>query len=274
MMELPETINLGKQINDNLKGKIISNVFVTENPSKMLFLNGTPEDYKNLLTGRKIISAQGAGMFVDIVMDGDMTLTLCDGIVMRYGDSSSRLPDKYQVLLTFEDNTFLSFNIAMYGGIQPFKGAFDNPYHEKSFNTISPLEEDFNEEYFENLINKEIKNISVKALLATEQRIPGIGNGCLQDILFNARINPKRKIKTLDEKDRKDLFNAVKSTLKEMTEAGGRDVQTDIFGNKGGYKTILSSKTAKSPCPRCSDTIVKENYMGGSVYYCPACQPL
>ncbi|MDU1906156.1 MAG: endonuclease VIII [Dysgonomonas sp.] len=274
MLELPETINLGKQINDNLKGKTISNVFITENPSKMLFLNGTLDDYKNLLTGRKIISGKGAGMFVDIIMDGDMTLTLCDGIIMKYGDSSSKLPDKYQVMLTFEDNTFLSFNIAMYGGIQPFRGTSDNPYHEKSFNTVSPLEDEFDEEYFESLISKETKNISVKALLATEQRIPGIGNGSLQDILFNSKINPKRKIKTLSESDKKALFNAIKSTLKAMTEAGGRDAQTDIFGNKGGYKTILSSKTAKSPCPRCGDTIVKENYMGGAIYYCPTCQPL
>jgi Formamidopyrimidine-DNA glycosylase len=274
MIELPEAINLGKQINDNLKGKIVSNVFVTDNPSKMLFLNGSLDDYRNILTGRKIITGRGAGMFVDIVLDGDITLTVCDGIIMKYGDSMSALPDKYQVLLTFKDNTFLSFNIAMYGGIQPFKGTFDNPYHEKSFNTISPLEDDFNEEYFENLISRETKNISVKALVATEQRIPGIGNGCLQDILFNAGINPKRKIKTLSDKNKIALFKAIKATLKEMTEAGGRDAQTDIFGNKGGYKTLLSSKTAKSPCPRCGDTIVKENYMGGSVYYCPTCQPL
>lgn|GEM_PF-2077218 len=30
-----------------------------------------------------------------------------------------------------------------------------------------------------------------KAFLATEQRIPGLGNGVLQDILWTARIHPK-----------------------------------------------------------------------------------
>lgn len=273
-MELPETINLGKQISDTLTGKAISNVFFTDNPSKMLFLSGTPEDYKDILIHRKILSAKGAGIFVDILLDEDTTISLSDGIIMKYGDSSTPLPGKYQMLLTFNDDTFLSFNIAMYGGIQVFKGTFDNPYHEKSFSAISPLKEEFNETYFENLINKETKNISVKALLATEQRIPGIGNGCLQDILFNAKINPKRKINSLEDNQKKNLLHAVKTTLTAMTEQGGRDAQTDIYGNKGGYKTILTSKTAKSPCPQCGDSIVKENYMGGSVYYCPTCQPL
>jgi formamidopyrimidine-DNA glycosylase len=45
-----------------------------------------------------------------------------------------------------------------------------------------------------------------------------------------------------------------------------------MFGNKGGYKTVLSKNTYKQPCPKCGSEIIKENYMGGSIYYCPACQ--
>ena len=54
----------------------------------------------------------------------------------------------------------------------------------------------------------------------------------------------------------------------------GRDTQTDLYGNAGGYKTILSAKTWKNPCLRCGSTIIKEAYMGGSVYYCPTCQQI
>jgi len=59
-----------------------------------------------------------------------------------------------------------------------------------------------------------------------------------------------------------------------MTSGRGRDTQTDLYGNEGGYKTILSSKTWKNPCPRCGSVIVKEAYLGGSVYYCPECQKI
>jgi hypothetical protein len=37
-------------------------------------------------------------------------------------------------------------------------------------------------------LGQEVKKLSLKALLATEQRIPGLGNGVLQDILFKARM--------------------------------------------------------------------------------------
>jgi formamidopyrimidine-DNA glycosylase len=61
----------------------------------------------------------------------------------------------------------------------------------------------------------------VKAVLATQQRIPGLGNGVLQDILYNAKRHPKRKLNTLDQEKRKNLFASIKSTLKEMIKQGG-----------------------------------------------------
>ncbi|TLN02797.1 endonuclease VIII, partial [bacterium] len=113
---------------------------------------------------------------------------------------------------------------------------------------------------------------SLKAFLATEQRIPGLGNGVLQDILFNARLHPKKKLGTTDARQRETLFDTVVTTLHEMTASGGRDTERDLFGNPGGYATKMSKFTAGNPCAECGSTIVKEAYLGGSVYYCPGCQ--
>lgn len=66
------------------------------------------------------------------------------------------------------------------------------------------------------------QTISLKAFLATEQRIPGLGNGLLQDILFHAKMHPKRKINTLSTEDKERLFKSVKEKISEMTEKGGR----------------------------------------------------
>ena len=118
-----------------------------------------------------------------------------------------------------------------------------------------------------------MEKLSVKAFLATEQRIPGLGNGVLQDILFNAKLNPRRKIGELSDSEIVGLFLSVKNTLKEMTAMGGRDTEKDLFGSDGGYKTKASKFTVGAACPVCSREIVKESYMGGSVYYCPGCQP-
>lgn len=66
----------------------------------------------------------------------------------------------------------------------------------------------------------------------------------------------------------------MKQFLTEMTALGGRDSEKDLFGNPGRYQTKLSSKTAGLPCPACSTLIVKETFLGGSVYFCPTCQAL
>jgi formamidopyrimidine-DNA glycosylase len=91
-----------------------------------------------------------------------------------------------------------------------------------------------------------VQKLSAKAFLATEQRIPGLGNGVLQDILWYANIHPKRKISTLSAEQKHKLFRSVKTILAEMTELGGRDTERDLFGCNGGYITRLSKKTVGS----------------------------
>jgi formamidopyrimidine-DNA glycosylase len=116
--------------------------------------------------------------------------------------------------------------------------------------------------------------LSAKAFLATEQRIPGLGNGVLQDILWVARLHPRIKMADLTPDDRQAMFAAVKQVLGEMTAQGGRDTESNLFGRPGGYKTILSKNTVGKPCPACAAPIRKESYMGGSIYVCPNCQRL
>ena len=111
-------------------------------------------------------------------------------------------------------------------------------------------------------------------MLATEQRIPGVGNGVTQDILFNAGIHPRQPVRALPDHMHERLFRSLKETLEAMTRARGRDTEKDIFGNRGGYPTLLCARTWHNPCPRCGGPIAKEAYMGGSVYYCPRCQPI
>ncbi|MEM3648190.1 MAG: zinc finger domain-containing protein [Thermoproteota archaeon] len=129
----------------------------------------------------------------------------------------------------------------------------------------------FGKTYFNSLFKEDTGKLSLKAFLATEQRIPGLGNGVLQDILFNARMHPK-KVYTLTEKNLEKLFNSIKRTLAKMAAGGGRDTETDLYGRPGGYRTMLSGNTVGKPCLVCGETIVKEAYLGGSVYYCPRCQ--
>jgi len=274
MLEIPESKTIGLQAEKVLTGKKITEVFNATKLHKFAFFNGDPSKYGNLLEGRQVNSAKGHGMFVDLALDKNISLTIGEGTNMRYYLPSEEPPDKYQLLVVLDDGGFVSFNVAMYGIIWAYRGIFDNKYHKVSLDSLSPLEDKFDETCFDAILRNSPKDISAKALLATEQRIPGVGNGVLQDILFNAGIHPRRKKSSMSDLEKSRLFKSLKTTLKNMTDLGGRDTEKDFFGNNGGYKTILSKNTVKHPCPNCGDLIRKEAYLGGAVYFCPNCQKL
>ena len=275
MLELPEVITLSKQADSALKGKTITQVFNATKPHKFTFYNSDPLEYGKLLVGKTIESSQGYGMFVDFLLSDHVTMNIGDGTIVRYYNQGDKVPANYQLLLTFDDDSFLVFTVAMYGFINVYlNGMIDNKYYNLSRNSISPLSKAYTADQFDKLFAEARKTLSAKALLATEQRIPGVGNGVTQDILFNARIHPKQKVLALSDKQKETLFSSLKDTLQEMTFEGGRDTQTDLYGNPGGYQTILSAKTWKNSCPCCGSAIVKEAYLGGSVYYCPVCQKI
>ena len=274
MLEIPESKTMSLQIEEVLAGKRIVEVKNATSPHKFAWYNGDPKEYDKLLSGKQVVSSRGHGMFVDICCEDNTFIIVGDGTNVRYYPSREKCPEKFQLQIIFDDSTCIIFTVAMYGGIWACKDEFQNPYYQGSLHSISPLEDAFNESVFEKIFQSVTKDISMKALLATEQRIPGLGNGVLQDILFNANIHPKRKKSTLSDFEKGELFHSLKTTLNNMAKNGGRDTEKDLFGQNGRYKTILSKNTVNQPCPNCGNSIVKEAYLGGAVYYCPVCQKL
>lgn len=274
MIELPEAISISHQINETISGKRIMNVTAAQSPHKFAWYFGNPQEYHKLLSGKSISMAIGYGGLVEIKADTAIIL-LGDGINLRYYAEGEKPPKKHQLHIEFEDNTSICFTVQMYGGLWAFEdGANDNKYYLIAKEKPCPLSDSFNMDYFMKLLSQCSERTSLKAFLATEQRIPGLGNGILQDILFNAGLHPKKKINTLTEVDKESLFNSIKTTITEMVMAGGRDTERDLFGCFGRYKTILSKNTVNKPCPICGTIIKKEAYMGGSIYYCETCQKI
>ncbi len=272
MIEIPEAAGLARQINQTISGKTVSQVIAAQNPHGFAWYYGDPSGYAALLVGKKIGKAVNPGGMVEIEVQ-DVRLLFSDGINLRFHQTEGEQPLKHQLLITYEDNTSLSATVAMYGGLSCFpQGVNDNPYYLAARQKISPLAGEFTKDYFFSLFVEGTEKYSLKAFLATEQRIPGLGNGALQDILFNAKLHPKRKVNSLTTREKESLFLAVKNTLIEMAALGGRDTEKDLFGNPGGYRTRMSKNTAGQPCQACRSLVIKQAYMGGSIYFCPGCQ--
>ncbi len=274
MIELPEARVLADQIKQSLAGKKVESCEAAHSPHKFAWYCGDPQQYAALLSGKVLSDAAGYGGLLEISFE-DVTVVFGDGANLRYHTADEKRPEKHQMLLEFSDRTALSVSVQMYGNLWCFPaGNFDHPYYLSAKEKPSPLTDSFSRAYYDNLLASDhIDKMSSKAFLATEQRIPGLGNGVLQDILFYAGIHPRKSIRSLSSADHDRLFQAIRSALSQMVLQGGRDTERDLFGRPGGYETRLSKKTVHLPCKVCGQVIRKENYLGGSIYYCPGCQP-
>lgn len=275
MIELPEALAVAGQINGILPGKRIVAVTAAHTPHKLAWYYGDRAAYAALLAGRIVGKASALGGLLEIEAGG-ANILLGEGVAIRFHGPGEPRPSKHQLLIEFADRSALTAAVQMYGGMGAFlQGGLDNPYYRAAREKPSPFAPEFDRAYFDRIASApEVRKLSLKALLATEQRIPGLGNGVLQDILFRARMHPKKKVLTLAAEGSRILFDSVKRTLAAMAARGGRDTELDLFGRPGGYKTILSKKTVNTPCPACGGLIKKESYMGGSIYYCERCQEL
>jgi formamidopyrimidine-DNA glycosylase len=274
MIELPEAVVLARQMNQILPNALISHVTPNHSPHKFAWFHDDPEEYRTLLIGKTFIQARYKAGMVETQWDEDTILLFAEGVNLRFFGPGKTAPDKHQLLIQFSDGRILCASVQMYGGLWAFRaGMFDNPYYRLAQERNNPFSSGFSESYWFDLICREdVQNLSVKAFLATDQRIPGLGNGVLQDILFRARIHPKTKVRDISDPTRHTLFHSVKETVKEMAEKDGRDTEKDLFGEKGRYATRMSRNTLGTPCSICSSPIQKSQYLGGTIYFCPICQ--
>lgn len=274
MIELPESRIIAGQLNETVRGLKIREVEAAHTKHSFAWYTGDPDFYASTMEGQCLGTAAGWGSYVEISL-GEYSLTIGDGTNIRYFAPGIKLPERYQMRITLEDGSSLVCTVQMYGSMSlmgPDK--YDNFYYRVAKEKPMPGTEGFDYAYFCKLRENVSGTLSMKAFLATEQRIPGLGNGVLQDILLQSGLHPKKKIGTVQESRFRQVHQAIIDTTNRMEAAGGRNTEKDIFGNKGGYASMLSKYTVGKGCPHCGTVIQKASYMGGTVYFCPSCQEL
>ena len=102
MIEAPEALCLAEQLNETIKGKVITDVIAGYTPHKFTFFHGDPETYPARLLGKTVDGACAYGGMVQ-VNAGDTRIVFSDGANLRYYAPEVNLPNKHQFLLGFED---------------------------------------------------------------------------------------------------------------------------------------------------------------------------
>jgi len=275
VIELPEAVTIAGQMRDVFVGKRIAGVAIAEERPKFMFLNEDLNDYENRLVGQEIreIVANGKWIFSTLASGQVFLLGEMFGR-LRYLAPEEPLPKKVHGAVTFEGGARLVATIQAWGGflvLTPEELAV-HPYAGKQ--GVSPLDPAFTPNRLDNVLDArdDWSRKPIKAFLVHEGNVAGIGNGTLQDILFRAKLSPKRKVPKLDRADRDRLHAAIVETMNSAIAAGGRDTEKDLYGNPGGYTPLLDRRTAGDPCPDCGTPIERIQYLGGSCYVCPGCQ--
>jgi len=269
MIELPEATTIAMQMNYELKGKTIEYGNRGNSPHKFAFYNHSPEEYETILKDRTIGESKGFGSLILTCLEPDHFLILGGGGErILFHRSEETLPKKYQLLLQFKDDTYLTVTVQGWGFNQIKNQS------EISSEGVSPISDAFTYDYFKSLFSglKEADPRSAKFFIISKPGIWGVGNGYLQDILFRAKIHPRRRVIELADYEKMALYEAAKETIKQAVDLSGRDDEKDLYGNFGGYKRILDSRTNGTPCPECGTTIEKISFLGGASYFCPKCQ--
>lgn len=275
MFELPEYTVLAKQINKMLVGKTIKKGNLGNSPHKFVWYNRKPDEFTRLTRGKVVGRARARGRWLIIPFEPGYNLVLgeCGGKVL-FHPAGTELPEKYHLWIEFEDGSSLTATTQMWGAMELFEAGKEQERQYIKGMRVTPVERGFTFKYFSGLIDELLQGEkrSTKSLLTQDQLIPGLGNASAQDILFQARLLPRRSLSELSPGQRRDLYDAIVHTIREIIEKGGRNDETDLFGKRGGYVRLMDSAAAGKPCPECGTKVQKIQYLGGACYFCPKCQ--
>jgi formamidopyrimidine-DNA glycosylase len=105
---------------------------------------------------------------------------------------------------------------------------------------------------------------SLKALLMNQRRIAGIGNELSDEVLWRARLHPRRPVHSLRRPERSRLYAALADVI-AISNRHGR------IPTSAGW--LKSQRGAHDPrCPRCHGAVRRSKVAGRTAYWCPRCQ--
>jgi len=277
-VELPEAQILAKQMNKELRGKHVKQCQLRDYQrlQKIGFVNKDTTAFEQLSNG-KIESVMSRGNVLRVKLDNGINLILAPeyGGQILYHAGASTVPGKFHLKLDFSDNTVLTVTLTGMGFIQALRDdQLEQSYaYRRDFSDVASPSDETNftfERFSKQLVER---NVNIKSVLVGKDAIVvGLSNSAFQDILYRAKVHPKRKASELSEDKRRNLYNAVKTVIKERLKLGGKNQFVDLYGKQGRYTPAMGPNMSGKTCPVCGASIAKLSSGGGQVYFCPKCQ--
>jgi formamidopyrimidine-DNA glycosylase len=229
------------------------------------------------LVDGKIVRVRSRGNVIHVKLDNGMNLVLgpeYGGEIFFHKDENT-VPKKFHLRVDFSDGTVLTVRLTSMGVIEALKdNDLTSSYvFKRDFDAekLSPTDEDFTLERFSEHLAE--NNKMLKAVLVGKAAfIVGLSNSAFQDIIYRAKLHPKRKASELNAEERRKLYDSIKFMVSERLRLNGKDQFHDLYGNKGGYSPAMGPNMKQQSCLECGTPIEKLSHGGGHVYLCPTCQ--
>ena len=234
-----------------------------------------------LATGQRFQHVERKGKYVLLVLDrGLITLHFrLDGQLIWFGDGEELLKranckeNGVHVDVAFELNKgALGFaDRRHFGRVYGWDAVEDSPGLDSL--GVDALSKDFTVAAFRELLADSVRPL--KDFLLDQTRVAGLGNIYSCESLWHARLDPRRRAKSLKLAEVKRLHKAIVSVLGRALECclhPAPDFRDSQWWFQGLEKILRAYGREGEPCRRCGATIQRIEQGGRSTYWCRGCQ--
>lgn len=256
MPELPEVEYARRLLETHMKGRTFAEVTCADDP--VVIEGVSPEELGKTLTGRTVLAAHRHGKYLWLRLDRSpwplfhlgMTgeFRLPRDIPLRLESSPKVLDDTWppkftKVFMKLDDGVEIAFvNKRRFGRVRLVADITrDNPVAALGFdplNSLPPLDE------FRRLLAE--RRGVIKGVLLDQSFAAGVGNWIADEILYQARIDPRRRAGTLSEDDVAALYRALETVIEHAVQVNAdkdRFPETWLFHHRWDKKA--GATTAK-----------------------------
>lgn len=258
MPELPEVEAYRRFFAEHATGRTVRAVDVLD-PD--IVRNAAPEAVGRLLTDHRfeepgrhgkwlVCPAAGPTLLFHFGMTGDLVWS---------GDE----PDRHRhdrLVLVFDEGELRYRNMRRLGGVWL---ARDHDELKVVLGSLGPDALAVEQDEFLGSLSR--RRGGVKALLMNQRLVAGIGNLVADEILWQARIHPRRRVEDLDANDRARLFRTMRRVLGAAVE------DFDYLETRRGWLSRVRGRPG-GRCPRCRSELSRIVVAGRTTYFCPSCQ--
>ncbi len=272
MPELPDLTVVAEELARRASGRRVADASA---PTPIL-LRATPQELADLVgTSVGRASRRGKFLLLPFEADGDAARILAANPMLAgrfwlHDGSGARVRARTGLRLRFEDGGELRYvDREMLGKL--YLVAPDGLDAIPGWSEMGPDADDpaLTLEEFRRRIRRHPGEL--KSLLRNSHFVAGIGNAYSDEILWEARLAPRRRRSSLSEDEVDRLYMAMRSVLADATEQVRRLVPPDIQTQHREFLKV--HLRGGEPCPRCGRDL---RQVGGSeaTTFCRTCQPL